>query len=411
MPEKTACRGCGAPLELSFVDLGTSPLSNAFLRTDQLAEPELHRPLHVRVCERCLLVQLPAFDPPSAIFDAHYAYFSSYSETWLAHARAYANAMIGRLALGPTSLVVEIASNDGYLLRWFAERGVPVLGVEPTANTAEAARKLGIETEIDFFGERLARELVERGRQADLLVANNVLAHVPDLHDFVEGFRLLLRPKGVATFEFPHLLQLIRHTQFDTIYHEHFSYLSLFVVERVFADHGLRVFDVEALTTHGGSLRVFAGHASGSRATSASVEALREQERGAGLHTLSGYRGFRSEVQRVKNDLLEFLIGAARAGKRVAGYGAPAKATTLLNFCGIRSDLLPFTVDRSPHKQGLHMPGVRIPVFGPEHIDRVRPDYLMILPWNLKDEIMQQMARIRDWGGRFVVPIPHLEIL
>jgi SAM-dependent methyltransferase len=393
------------------VDLGASPLSNAFLTADALLGPETHWPLNVYVCGRCLLVQLPAFEAPAAIFDGRYAYFSSFSDTWLAHARKYADEMRARLALGPKSLVVEVASNDGYLLRWFQDAGVPVLGIEPTANTAEAARKLGIRTRVAFFGSALARELRAEGHAADLTIANNVLAHVPDLHDFVEGFRLLLKPDGVATFEFPHVLQLMRHTQFDTIYHEHFSYLSLLCVERVFAEHELVVHDVEKLSTHGGSLRVFAGHAAAKRAISARVVALRAKEEAAGLHCIEGYTGFASQVQRVKDELLDFLIQTKRAGKSVAGYGAPAKGNTLLNYCGVRSDLLPYTVDRSPHKQGMFLPGVRIPIHAPERILETRPDVVLILPWNIQGEITEQMKAVRSWGGRFAVPIPRLEIV
>jgi len=408
------CRACDAPLARTFVDLGASPLSNAFLAAEQLRGPETHWPLKVLVCERCLLVQLPAFEAPAAIFDAQYAYFSSFSDSWLAHAKAYAAQMIGALGLTKTSRVVEVASNDGYLLRWFKEAGIPVLGIEPTANTAAAATKLGIETRVAFFGSALAKQLVAEGIRADLIAANNVLAHVPDLHDFVEGFRLLLSPGGVATFEFPHLLQLIRQTQFDTIYHEHFSYFTLRVVEQVLARHGLLVHDVEELATHGGSLRVHASHAQGAAARRPILErvaAVRAAEEKAGLNCVDGYAGFAAQVAQVKDDLLSFLIQCKRDGKRVAGYGAPAKGNTLLNYCGVRPDLLPFTVDRSPHKQGRFLPGVRIPIHAPSELERARPDFVLILPWNLREEITGQMKVVRSWGGRFAVPIPRLELL
>jgi SAM-dependent methyltransferase len=406
----TACRACGATLAKSFVDLGASPLSNAFLTADQLRGSEKHWPLNVYVCERCLLVQLPAFEAPDVIFDEQYAYFSSFSDTWLAHAKSYADAMRGALGLSSKSLVVEIASNDGYLLRWFKDAGIPVLGIEPTANTAQAAMKLGVDTRVAFFGSALARELRAEGRAADLTAANNVLAHVPDLHDFVEGFRILLAPRGVATFEFPHVLQMMQQVQFDTIYHEHFSYLSLLVVERVFREHDLVVHDVEELVTHGGSLRVHASHVAAKRPVAQRVIALRAKEEKAGLQRIEGYEGFASKVQRVKDDLLEFLIDSKRAGRTVVGYGAPAKGNTLLNYCGIRADLLPYTVDRSPHKQGRFLPGVRIPVHAPERIFETKPDVILILPWNIRDEIMEQMKGVRAWGARFAVPIPRLEL-
>jgi len=406
-----SCRACGASLERVFVDLGTSPLSNALLRPIDLLGPETHWPIRVFVCESCLLVQLPAFEAPERIFDAEYAYFSSYSDSWLTHARTYAATMSAALGLGPDSLVVEVASNDGYLLRWFRERGIPVLGVEPAANTAAAAEVLGIPTRVAFFGSKLARDLRGEGVIADLMVANNVLAHVPDLHDFVEGFRLLLCPGGVATFEFPHLLQLMQHTQFDTIYHEHYSYLSLAVVERVFGEHALMAHDVEELSTHGGSLRVHASSVDDHRVPSSRVESLRAREEAAGLTRLESYAGFAARVYGIKGELLEFLLRAKREGRHVVGYGAPAKASTLLNFVGVRSDLLPYTVDRSPHKQGRFLPGVRIPIYAPERIMDDRPDVVLILPWNLKDEIAEQMGAVRDWGGRLAVPIRRLAFL
>jgi SAM-dependent methyltransferase len=409
--EPIRCRACGAALERTFVDLGASPRSNAFLTQAQLREPETFWPLTVLVCDRCLLVQLPAFESASAHFDEQYAYFSSFSDTWLAHAKRFAEQAIRAHSLGPKSRVVEVASNDGYLLRWFKEAGVPVLGVEPTANTAAAARALGIETRVEFFGSALATRLRSEGVAADLAVGNNVLAHVPDLHDFVEGFRILLEQGGVASFEFPHLLQLVRQTQFDTIYHEHFSYFTLRSLEPVLERHALLVHDVEELPTHGGSLRVSVSHAAARRPVARRVADVRAGEEKAGLHRIDGYAGFATQVERVKDDLLAFLLGAKRDGKSVAGYGAPAKGNTLLNYGGIRSDLLAYTVDRSPHKQGRFLPGVRVPIHAPIRLLETRPDFVLILPWNLRDEIVDQMKAIRSWGGRFVVPIPRLELV
>lgn len=406
-----ACRACGAPLERVFVDLGSSPLANSYLSTEDLERPEPFYPLTVRVCERCWLCQLPEVARPEQIF-TDYAYFSSYSSTWVEHARRYAEAMLERFGLGAASQVVEIASNDGYLLRHFRDRGVPVLGVEPAANVAEAARAIGIPTEVRFFGREAAADLAARGFAADLLLGNNVLAHVPDLADFVGGLAALLKPAGVLTMEFPHLVRLVEGNQFDTIYHEHYSYLSLVAVERVFATHGLELFDVEELATHGGSLRVFARRRDGAaRERAAAVDQLLERERTAGVETLAWYEAFAERVRETKRKLLTFLIEARRAGKRVAGYGAPAKGNTLLVYCGIRGDFVDFTVDRSPHKQGRYLPGSRIPIRAPEAIFEEKPDFVLILPWNLRDEISAQMAGIRDWGGRFVVAIPEVEVL
>jgi SAM-dependent methyltransferase len=363
------------------------------------------------VCDRCLLVQVDAVVVPEHIF-RDYAYFSSYSESWLRHAEAYAATMMRRFGYGPESLVVELASNDGYLLQYFRQAGAEVLGIEPAGNVAEAARRAGVPTLSEFFGEALARKLVAEGRSADLIVANNVIAHVPGLNDFVAGIKLLLKSEGLATLEFPHLLELIAHCQFDTIYHEHFSYFSFLTIERVFAARGLTIVDVEALETHGGSLRIHVRHANAASPRSmASVEALRERERSAGLDRLEAYSGFGARVARVKRQLLGFLIKARDEGKRVAGYGAPAKGNTLLNYCGVRADLLEFTVDRSPHKQGKYLPGTHIRIEAPESILQARPDYVLILPWNLRDEIVQQMAHIGDWGGKFVLPIPELKVL
>ena len=408
------CRACGAPLDRVMVDLGSSPLANSYLAAADLAKPELFLPLCVYVCESCWLCQLPECATPQEIF-SDYAYFSSFSTSWLEHARGYVDAMVPRFGLGPTSQVVEIASNDGYLLKNFVERSIPVLGVEPAANVAAAAVELGVPTEVRFFGRETARDLASRGLSADLLLGNNVLAHVPDLDDFVGGLAILLKDEGVLTMEFPHLVRMIAGNQFDTIYHEHYSYFSFVAVERVFAAHGLELFDVEELATHGGSLRVFARHTAASGKVSGArkpqVDALRARERAAGVETLGYYTGFSETVRETKRALLEFLIREKRAGKSIVGYGAPAKGNTLLNYCGVRSDFLDYTVDRSPHKQGLLLPGTRIPIRAPEVIFETRPDYVLILPWNLRAEIAGQMAAIRDWGGRFLVAIPGVELL
>ena len=407
--KRAACRSCAAPLELSFADLGMAPPSNAFLGAEDLNRMERFYPLHAWVCGQCFLVQLEEFETPQQIFSDDYAYFSSYSDSWLAHARAYVEKMIPRFGLDRASFAVEIASNDGYLLQYFVERGIPVLGIEPAANCAAAAEKKGVPSLVKFFGTATAQAL---GRQADLVLGNNVLAHVPDLNDFVRGISVLLKPTGVVTMEFPHLLRLMQESQFDTIYHEHFSYLSFCVVERLFARHGMTLFDVEELPTHGGSLRIYGRlSAHSALAVTASVHELRKREQAAGLENAATYRSFAEKVKAVKRGLLKFLIQAKESGKRVAGYGAPAKGNTLLNFCGVRADLLEYTVDRSPHKQGRFLPGVHIPIYAPERIAQTRPDYVLILPWNLKDEITAQMAHIRSWGGRFVVPIPETRVL
>jgi 2-polyprenyl-3-methyl-5-hydroxy-6-metoxy-1,4-benzoquinol methylase len=404
-----ACRFCGAPLTQSMADIGSTPLSNSYLRAEDLERMEPNYPLHARVCGKCFLVQLESFESPQHIF-SDYLYFSSYSDSWLKHAKAYAEAMSKRFRLGGGSRVIEIASNDGYLLRWFKDMGIPVLGIEPAANVAKVAEENGIPSRVLFFGRATARLLADAGELADLTAANNVLAHVPDINDFVGGFAILLKPEGVSTFEFPHLLRLMDQRQFDTIYHEHFSYLSLTTVQKIFAAHGLRVFDVEELPTHGGSLRVFACRQEASHAGTPAVAALLAREREFGLTDLARYATFQEEVKKVKRDLLSFLIEAKRAGKKVAGYGAPAKGNTLLNYCGVGTDLIDFTVDRSPHKQNTWLPGTRIPVHAPEKIREEKPDYLLILPWNLRDEVMEQMAHIREWGGRFVVPIPEVTV-
>lgn len=405
------CRFCSTPLKHTFVDLGMSPFSNAYLSAKKLHRMEPFYPLHVFVCESCFLVQLEEFESPQRIF-SDYAYFSSYSDSWVEHMRRYAVAMIERLELNGSSHVVEIASNDGYLLRHFKASGIPVLGVEPAANVAAVAQQAGIPTRVMFFGKDAAAALAGESLHADLLVGNNVLAHVPDINDFVAGLKILLKPGGVVTMEFPHLLRLMEGNQFDTIYHEHFSYFSLLAVERIFASHGLTLFDVDELPTHGGSLRIYACHVeNGVRSVSAAVHGLRERERQAGLDGLAAYADFAEAAKETKRSLLDFLIGAKRAGKSVAGYGAPAKGNTLLNYCGIRGDFIDYTVDRSPHKQGLFLPGTHIPVHHPDKVRETRPDYLLILPWNLKEEVMEQMADIRRWGGKFVVPIPRVEVL
>jgi len=406
-----ACRFCGAPLENVFVDLGAQPLANSYLEPGDLRRPERFYPLRVYLCEACLLVQLPEEERPEEIF-TDYAYFSSYSESWLRHARDYAAAMVDRFGIGEDDQVVEIASNDGYLLRWFKERGIPVLGIEPAANVAAAAEAAGIPTLVRFFGTDTARDLVHEGKRADLLVGNNVLAHVPDLNDFVAGLEILLAPSGVLTMEFPHLLRLMAEDQFDTIYHEHYSYFSFTTVRRVFAAHGLTLFDVEELPTHGGSLRIYARHeADSAQPVGERVGDLLEREAAAGLADLATYSAFAARVHRVKRGLLRFLIEAKEEGRSIAGYGAPAKGNTLLNFCGVREDMVDYTVDRSPHKQGRFLPGTRIPIHSPDRLRETRPDYVLILPWNLKEEVMEQMADVRSWGGQFVVAIPEVTIL
>jgi len=403
-----SCRFCQAPLRHVFVDLGMSPLCESYIGADRLNHMEPFYPLLTLVCERCLLVQLLEYVSPQAIF-SDYAYFSSYSDSWLRHVEAYTTMAIARFALGSTSQVIELASNDGYLLQYFVAAGVPVLGVDPAANVAEAARAKGISTHVAFFGQKTALDLVARGHKADLLIGNNVLAHVPDLNDFVRGMKILLSSSGVITMEFPHLQRLMEGNQFDTIYHEHFSYFSFTTVERVFAAHGLTVFDVEELKTHGGSLRIYARHAENTaQPIRSSVVALRERESAGGFTTLRHYLSFAKQVEDTKHKLLEFLIQIKRSGKSIAGYGAPGKGNTLLNYCGIRTDFLDYTVDRSLHKQGMYLPGTHIPIHAPERISETRPDYLLILPWNLKDEIMRQMAYIREWGGQFVAPIPEV---
>jgi len=406
------CRHCHAPLTLPFLDLGVAPPSNAYRTAEQLHQPEIWYPLRILVCESCWLVQTEDFIGREGLFTDDYAYFSSYSSTWLDHARRYVAAMVARYNLTPQSFVVEVAANDGYLLQYVQQHGIPCLGIEPTASTAAAARAKGIEIIERFFGVELADELAAQGRYADLMVANNVLAHVPEINDFVAGFARLLKPNGVATFEFPHLLRMVEGCQFDTAYHEHYSYLSLTTVTRIFAANGLTVFDVEELPTHGGSLRVHAQRSdTGQQALRPAVTELLAREAAAGVTTAAFYQGFQEQAERVKNDLLRFLLDAKREGKRVAAYGAAAKGNTLLNFAGIRPDLLPYVVDKNPAKQGKYLPGSRIPIVTEDHLAADCPDFVLILPWNLKEEVMAQLAYVRKWNGRFVTAIPTLELL
>lgn len=404
------CRFCGAPLRQTLVDLGMSPLCESYVSPAALDRMEPFYPLHVYVCESCLLAQLEEFVSPEEIF-TEYAYFSSFADSWLEHSKRYAGMAVRRFGLGAGSLVVELASNDGYLLQYFVEKNVPVLGIEPARNVAKAATDKGIPTLVEFFGAGLAERLAAEGRRADLIVGNNVLAQVPALNDFVRGIAVLLKPGGAATLEFPHLARLMDGNQFDTIYHEHFSYFSFLAVEKVFAAHGLTLFDVEELPTHGGSLRIYARHAGdGAKPVGAAVARLRESELAAGLDKMSAYDAFAGKVAETKRRILEFLIGVKRQGRTVCGYGAPGKGNTLLNYCGIRTDFLDYTVDRNPFKQGKFTPGTRIPIFAPEKIRETRPDYVFILPWNFKDEIIRQLGGIRDWGGRFIVPIPEVKV-
>ena len=397
-------------LETTFVDLGMSPLCETFLTADQLDGVEHFYPLHVRICHGCLLVQLEDYVPADEIF-REYAYFSAFSDSWVEHARVYAEAMIDRLGLDGDSLVVELASNDGYLLQHFVQRAVPAIGIDPAANVAEAARDRGVETIVDFFDTELARRLIADGRRADLIVANNVLAQVPALNDFVAGIEILLAPAGVATIEVPHLARLIEALQFDTIYHEHFSYFSLTTMVRLFSTHGLEVFDVEELPSHGGSLRVYLQRRDGAQPTGTSVARVLGDERAAGYDSVEGYRDFGPKVAETKWRLLELLIRLRREGAQVAAYGAPGKGNTLLNYCGIRTDFLDYTVDRNPYKHGRFLPGTHIPIHPPERIAETKPDYVLILPWNLKKEIAAQLEYIREWGGQLVVPIPEPEVL
>jgi hypothetical protein len=392
--------------------LANAPPSNAFLTAQQLNEPEVFYPLKLFVCDSCYLVQIDEYRRSADIFDSDYVYFSSFSKTWLDHARRYAEMMIEKYRYDPDSRIIEIASNDGYLLQYFQQRGIPSLGIEPTEGTAAEARNKGIETIVDFFGRRLAQSLADQGRKADLLIGNNVLAHVPDLHDFVAGLKIALKPSGVITMEFPHLMQLVDNCQFDTIYHEHFSYFSFTTVRAVFNHHGLELFDVEQLPTHGGSLRIFARHADDSPdGISGNVETLLQTEMSGGLNTMAYYHGFQEKADQIKRQLLQFLIAQKNSGREVAAYGAAAKGNTLLNYCGVRKDLLAFVVDASPHKQGKYLPASHVPVVSEEAIRKHKPDYILILPWNIKDEIIAQLDYTRAWGAQFVVPIPSVQTI
>jgi SAM-dependent methyltransferase len=405
------CRFCHASLRRTFVDLGMSPLCETYPSAADLNRGETYYPLHVYVCEECWLVQLEEYESAENIF-SDYAYFSSYSDSWLKHAETYCEKMTARFGLNEKSSVVEVASNDGYLLQYFVRRGIPVLGIEPAGNVAKVAvEQRSVPTLVQFFGTRLAEQLASEGRCADLVLGNNVLAQVPDLNDFVEGLKILLKPEGVLTLEFPHLLKLIELNEFDTIYHEHFSYFSMLTTDRILEAHGLRVFDVEQLPTHGGSLRVYACRMEAtSHQLSSAVTKLIATEEKAGLTTTRGYQAFAGQVRETKTALVEFLISAAKEGKTVAGYGAPGKSATLLHYCGIGKDLIEYTVDRSPYKQGRFLPGNHIPIHHPDRIRETKPDYVVILPWNLKDEIMTQLQFIREWGGKFIVPIPRVSI-
>lgn len=411
MQKGPSCRFCKSSLQHTLVDLGMSPLCESFLKTDQLNQMEPFYPLKVYVCSECFLAQLEEYVKPEEIF-TEYAYFSSYSDSWLQHAKNYTELMIERFNLDKQHHVIELASNDGYLLQYFVQRGIPALGVEPAKNVAKVAVEKGIPTITEFFGVKLANKMAAEGAKADLLLGNNVLAQVPDINDFVAGMKISLNPHGVITMEFPHLMRLIEGNQFDTIYHEHFSYFSFISVERIFAEHGITMFDVEELKTHGGSIRIYGGHAEDNdKAVTKRVLELREREIRAGYDQMETYSTFGKKVEKTKRKLLEILINGKRKGKRIVGYGAPGKGNTLLNYCGIRNDFLDYTVDRNPYKHGRFTPGTHIQIFPPERIRDDRPDFLFILPWNLKDEIIRQMSFIREWGGKFIVPIPEAEVI
>jgi SAM-dependent methyltransferase len=405
------CRACKTTLEITFADLDFSPPSNAYLSVEDFLEPEVHFPLRVMVCKNCFLVQLDEFARHDDIFNDQYAYFSSYSSSWLEHAQAYSKMMINRFGFDSSSQVVEIASNDGYLLQYFKTAGIPVLGVEPTANTAAAAKEKGIDSVIDFFGTRLAKQMREEGKKADLLLGNNVLAHVPDINDFVQGMNILLNNDGIITMEFPHLTKLIQYNQFDTIYHEHYSYLSLHSVKFVFEQNGLRIFDVEEIPTHGGSLRIFACHKEAKYNREKRVDQLLTNEKQAGVLDITYYSGFQNRIDRIKLSLLEFLITQKKAGKKVMGYGAAAKGNTLLNFSGVSKDLILSVADKNPHKQNKFLPGSHIPVVSPDDIETEKPDYIIIFPWNIKEEVMKQLNYVSKWNAKFVVFIPETIIL
>jgi SAM-dependent methyltransferase len=406
------CRFCGKALTHEFIDLANAPPSNSFLVAEQLNEPEVFFPLKLYVCDSCFLVQADEYKKSSDIFNSEYVYFSSFSRTWLTHAKQYVDMMIEKYAYNQNSKIIEIASNDGYLLQYFEEKGIPSIGIEPAERTALEARKKGIETIVDFFGKRLAKSLADKGEKADLLLGNNVLAHVPDLNDFVAGLKIALKPSGVITMEFPHLMQLIDNCQFDTIYHEHFSYLSFMTVRSIFKHHGLELFDVEELSTHGGSLRIFARHAEDiTKGVSEAVDALQEKEISRGLDKVDYYQGFQEKADRIRYDLLQFLIEQKKNGRLVAAYGAAAKGNTLLNYCGVKKDLVAFVADASPYKQGKYLPGSHVPINSEEALKRYKPHYVLILPWNIKEEITAQLDYIREWGGKFVVPIPYVGVV
>lgn len=406
------CRFCKSELQHVFIDLSNSPASNSFLSKEQLNEPEVFYPLKVYTCQQCFLVQVDEYKKSDAIFNSEYVYFSSYSASWLQHAKTYAELMTQRFGLNTTSKVIEIASNDGYLLQYFHQNNIPVLGIEPTANTAEVAIKKGIETVVDFFGVRLAKTLASQNIKADLLLGNNVLAHVPDIVDFVAGMKIVLAPQGIITMEFPHLMQLVENNQFDTIYHEHFSYLSLYTVRQIFTSQGLEIFDVDELPTHGGSLRIYGKHTEDqSKPIADAVDALLKKEQEKGINGMQYYNNFQEKALQVKLELMEFLVEQKKAGKTVAAYGAAAKGNTLLNYCGVKSDLIDYVVDANPHKQNKWLPASHIPVVNETHLKADKPDYVIILPWNLKDEITSQLSYIQEWGGKFVISIPHLQII
>lgn len=406
------CRFCKTPLEHKFIDLVNSPPSNSFLTKDQLNEPETFYPLQLFVCENCFLVQIDEYKKSQEIFSNKYVYFSSFSKTWLEHAQSYVEMITDRLVFASDSFVIEIASNDGYLLQYFKEKDIPCLGIEPAKSTAEEARQKGINVTSDFFGVRLAKKLGEQGQKADLLIGNNVLAHVPDITDFVKGLKIALKQQGVITMEFPHLMRLVAENQFDTIYHEHFSYLSFHTVQRIFAEYGLELFDVEELSTHGGSLRIYAKHAEDdTKQIHSNVSILMNAEISAGMSDISYYQGFQNKADEIKYSLLCFLIEQKRFSKKVIAYGAAAKGNTLLNYCGVKKDLIDSAVDVSPHKQGMFLPGSHIPVVSEQIVKKLKPDFVLILPWNIKDEIMDQLDYIREWDGKFVVPVPKLKII
>jgi len=405
------CRFCREPLHFTLIDLGMSPLCESFLASDQVNQMEPFYPLHIYVCDKCYLVQLEEYVSPEHIF-SEYAYFSSYADTWLQHAQDYTNLVVNRFKLDGNSFVIEIASNDGYLLQYFVQKGIPVLGVEPAKNIAKVALEKGIPTQNDFFSKKLARQLCMKGKQADLIVGNNVLAQVPNINDFISGMKTLLKPSGIITIEFPHLMRLVEGNQFDTMYHEHFSYFSFIAVENIFAAHGIILFDVEELPTHGGSLRIYGRHSENdSLPITDRVFSLHKREVDSGLTGMEYYSAFGEQVKETKRKLLNFLIEAKRQKKSIAGYGAPGKGNTLLNYCGIRTDFIDYTVDRNPYKHGKYLPGTHIPIYSPERILETKPDYVLILPWNLKEEIMAQMTVIREWGGQFIIPIPEVTVI